>query len=130
MKIFQTAFFAFIILCPVAVQAASVLPTYELEKKIAYQQGQFGGLYARCGSPEDQEIIGGSLASWRSETFRGYHGSPDERAGLEKVFDDAANTVVADSAGCQDWLKQAAATWHSIVYLSQYGMPVASNTPY
>ncbi len=128
MKIFKTAVCIFVLLLPVAAQAAgSVLPSFDLEQKIAYQQGQFGALYARCGSHADQEIIGGSLTVWRNETFRGYNGTAIERAGLEKTFDQAVHDVSADTAACQDWISQAAATWHGMVQLARYGTPVASN---
>jgi len=110
-----------------AFAATPNLPSFDLEKKIAYQQGQFAALYAHCGSPEERGVIGGSLASWRAETFQGYKGNAEERAGVEQAFDEAARSVAADGTSCKDWIKQAAATWHSIVFLSQRGFPVASN---
>lgn len=102
-------------------------PTLQLEEKIAYQKGQFGALYARCGSFEDKRVIGGSLETWKSETFRGYTGTPEELMKIEGAFDRAVTDVKNQPSGCQDWIKQAAATWHGIVRLSEYGLPVASN---
>lgn len=128
MKNFQRifGFFVLFVLAVPAQGAVRGLPSFDLEKKIAYQQGQFGALYAHCGAHEEQAVIGGSLASWRVETFQGYAGNAEERAGVERAFDDAASAVIADSTSCQDWVKQAAATWHSIIHLSQYGTAVAS----
>lgn len=91
---------------------------FDVEKKIAYQQGQFGALYAQCGSVNEKAVIGGSLVAWRSETFQGLRASPEEHTKLEQIFDDAAKDVVADPNSCRDWTKQAAATWHGIVQLS------------
>ncbi len=71
-------------------------PTLDLEKKIAYQQGQFGALYARCGARDELTVIGGSLAQWKNEVFRGYQGSAEEHAALEREFDDAANGIHAE----------------------------------
>ncbi len=105
-------------------QAANIRkPTLDLEKKIAYQQGQFGALYAHCGNANEKTVIGGSLAVWRDETFRGYNGTTSERESLLKEFDSAAIAVMADSSSCQNWGPQADATWHSVVYLSRYGSP-------
>ena len=88
--------------------AISIAPTLDLEKKIAYQQGQFGALYAHCGSHDDQAaVIGGSLTTWRMETFEGYHGTVAERDALQKEFDAAAQAVVADNSSCTNWLQQA-----------------------
>jgi opacity protein-like surface antigen len=110
-----------------SAHAATVAPSFDLEKKIAYQQGQFGALYANCGSPQDQAaVIGGSLTTWRDETFEGYHGSAAERAALEKAFNEAAEAVSGDHASCSNWLQQASATWRSIATLSRYGIPTAT----
>jgi hypothetical protein len=103
----------------VAYGATPNVPPFDIEKKIAYQQGQFGGLYAQCGSGYDKKVIGGSVNSWRMETFRGYKGSPVERTGMETAFDEAVRAVANDPNSCQDWIQQAGATWRSIVTLSQ-----------
>ncbi len=108
-------------------QAALIKPALDLEKKIAYQQGHFGALYARCGTSDEKAVIGGSLVSWRMETFRGYNGSPQERAAVEKAFDEAAGTIMADQSACDGWIKQAAVTWHDIIDLAQYGTTTVAN---
>ncbi len=107
--------------------APTIAPTLELETKISYQQGQFGALYDRCAKADERAVIGGSLAAWRQETFRGYSGAEAERAAVLAAFDQAARDVAADPSACHDWIRQAAATWHSIVYLASYGFPVASS---
>lgn len=129
MRIFMKKFFAAIVLSLIlSTQAfAATEPTFDLEQKIAYQQGQFGALYAHCGSGDNQAIIGGSLASWRKETFMSYNGTSEERANLQKAFDQAAIDVTQDATSCRDWMKQASATWRSIIQLSQYGTPMAAN---
>jgi len=127
MKFVVYGLFAFLFLTVLSDRALAIAPTIDLEKKIAYQQGQFGALYAHCGTVAERDVIGGTLANWQMETFRGYNGSPTERVAVEQAFDKAAKDVLADSNSCQNWIKQAAATWHSIVYLSQYGTPVAAN---
>ena len=128
MKIFTTVFLILTIVLARSASATTYIhPTLDLEKKIAYQQGQFGALYAHCGSKDQQAVIGSSLATWRFETFRGYNGTALEKAALEKSFDDAATSVMSDATSCQDWVKAAAATWHGIINLSQYGTPVAAN---
>lgn len=122
MKLFQS--FVLAVLTILTANAAMALsPTLDLEKKIAYQQGQFGALYDHCGTQDDKIVIGGSLAAWREETFRGYLGSAEEMAQLAQAFSQAADEVVKDTASCQDWIAQGAATWQSIVRLSQYGTP-------
>ncbi len=125
-KILQTIFTAvlFHMAFPPAALAATA-PSLDLEQKIAYQQGQFGALYARCGSHDDKIVIGGTLANWRKETFAQYSGSAQEHASLEKAFDTAASDVAEESDVCRDWQKQASATWHGIVQLSEHGTPVA-----
>lgn len=125
-KIFSLALLVTFLAAP-AFAANYAMPTLDLEKKIAYQQGQFGALYERCGSADEKGVIGGSLAAWRSETFRGYNGSAAEHRALEQSFDEAANAVALDAGSCKEWVKQAAATWRGIVQLSQYGTPVALN---
>jgi hypothetical protein len=128
MKYIQYVIVYIVVFCLVgSVDAATPhTPLIELEKKIAYQQGQFGSLYAQCGSPQDKAIIGGSLASWRIETFQGYNGDARERKDIEKSFDEAASMIANDASDCKDWIKRAAVTWHSIVRLSQYGQPTAT----
>ena len=106
---------------------AGIFPNLELEKKIAYQQGQFGALYAQCASNDEKAVIGGSLTNWRMETFQGYKGNPQELAAVEQAFDTASKDVVADKGSCQDWIKQAAVTWRSITVLAQNGMPVVKS---
>ncbi len=123
---FFLALALFIIASVAIVKAATNSPTLELEKKIAYQQGQFGALYDHCGGFDDKGIIGGSIGVWRNETFQGYNGTPLEYAAVEKSFDQAVKDVMQDSNSCNGWIKQAAATWSSIVQLSQYGTPVAT----
>lgn len=121
-------FLAFLLLSLCTFSAVAQASTLlDLEKKIAYQQGQFGALYERCGTPDEKAVIGGSLSTWRTETFQGYNGIAEEHAALEKSFDEASTAVALDANSCQDWIKQAAATWHGIVTLAQQGMPVASN---
>jgi len=116
--------FIWVFLASLPVQAVG--SSLELEEKIAYQQGLFGGLYARCGAPDEQQaVIGGSLATWRTETFRGYQGNSNERMRLGNAFDKAAAGVVGDPSACKDWIKKAAATWRDIVQLVQYGEPVS-----
>lgn len=128
MKYFARIIFAAALVAGAPVHAENgIAPTLGLEQKIAYQQGQFGALYAHCGNVMDRDVIGGTLANWRMETFRGYNGSPVELASVEKAFDAAANDVMSNSSSCQNWIKQAALTWNNIVHLSQYGTPVASN---
>jgi hypothetical protein len=105
---------------------AGIVPNIELEKKIAYQQGQFGALYAHCASNDERAVIGGSLDTWRIETFQGYKGNTQELATVQAAFDSATRDVTADDHSCQDWIKQAAATWRSIITLSEKGLPVVS----
>jgi hypothetical protein len=124
---FAISFFLGLIAFASLARAETPAAIYDLEKKISYQQGQFGALYARCGSTDEKVVIGGTLSEWRMETFRGYHGSANEQAGLEKIFDEAANAVALDSSSCRDWVKQASATWRGIAQLSQHGMPLAAN---
>jgi len=97
----------------------------KLETAIAYQQGQFGALYAHCGDSADRVVIGGSLEAWKRETFRGYMGSPSDRAMLESSFDRAVQEVNADSNSCKDWPTQAAAAMHGADVLSRFGFPAS-----
>jgi hypothetical protein len=122
MKFFHLTVFALVLFAAASAQAMA--PSPNLEEKIAYQQGQFGALYARCGSPDEKAVIGGSLANWRMETFRGYQGKPEERAQLEKAFDTAVAMIATTPDVCRDWIMQASVTWHSIAQLAQYGEPV------
>jgi hypothetical protein len=110
-----------------AYATSSLTPTLQLEEKLAYQKGQFGALYARCGSHDEKVVIGGSLSTWKEETFRGYAGTPAELRKIEAAFDQAATDVNNQQNACEDWVKQAAVTWHGIARLSEYGLPVASN---
>ncbi len=113
---------------PLAHAATTQQPTIELEKKIAYQQGQFGALYAHCGNDKEQTVIGGSIAKWKTETFDGYQGNTQERAALEHEFDDAVNAVTADAGSCKDWIIQASATYRSVAMLSHFGLPTQTVT--
>lgn len=99
-------------------------PTIELENRIAYQQGQFAALYARCGSPNDRALIGGSTASWKEKTFANYKGTPEERRHVEKTYEQAVKEVQQDPGACNEWGRQASATLSSIRQLAHYGEPV------
>lgn len=127
MKLIIVTLFFFCNLLMSEISFASPSPSFDLEKNIAYQQGQFGALYAQCGSEKDQAVIGGSISIWRDETFAGYKGTSDEHQGLIKMFDQAVRDVRLDKNACQDWLAQASATWRSIAHLVTYGMPQAAH---
>jgi|GEM_PF-5459775 hypothetical protein len=101
-------------------------PALDLEQKIAYGQGRFAALYAQCGSHDELAFIGGSLANWKTETFRGYKGNAHDLAQVEKAFDAAVEAVSANADSCTDWAKQAEATWSLVAQLAQHGTPVAS----
>jgi hypothetical protein len=88
-------------------------------EKIAAQQGRFGALYARCGTRDEKIVIGGTIDSWKKETFMGFRGTPSERAHVEKIFDDAAEDIFKTQNSCQGWIKHAAVVWHSLAELSQ-----------
>lgn len=119
--------FVFLISILLAQQAFAATPTLAVEKAIAYQQGQFAALYEQCGSKEEKLVIGGSVATWRAETFAGYQGSAAERQALDHAFNQALAEVQADPQACKSWVKQVAAAWRSIIRLSVYGTPVAFN---
>ena len=112
-----------------AAQAAEtpVLPTVELEKSIAAEQGRFGALYSQCGSHDEKAFIGGSLSNWRTETFRGYHGKATDLTQIEKAFDTAANSVATTESSCANWSEKAATAWSHVVQLAEQGKIVASN---
>ena len=103
----------------------AMVPNLALETQIAYQQGQFAGLYERCGSEQEKIVIGGSAAQWRSETFAGYRGSAMERQQLDQAYTSALSDIKSDPTVCREWMKQAAAVWRSIARLTMYGTPVA-----
>ena len=103
--------------------AVAMAPTLDLEKKIAYEQGYFGALYAQCGSNHEREVIGGTLANWKNETFRGYNGNQSDRTAVLTAFDAAARDVANNGNSCKNWVRQAAQVWHNIIQLSQYGTP-------
>jgi hypothetical protein len=122
-----------IILLVMAMQTASVAANPDIgallqtETKIAYQQGKFGALYARCGARDEMAFIGGSVINWRHETFLGYNGGTQDLAALEQAFDQAIADVNADKGACDDWRGHAAAAWSAVVKLAQQGTPVASD---
>ncbi|MDD3181804.1 MAG: hypothetical protein PHD48_03240 [Alphaproteobacteria bacterium] len=101
-----------------------IQPTLDLEKKIAYQQGQFATLSERCGTDVDRKVIHGSVKAWRTETFTNYKGTSAELKQLEDSFDRAQAEVVADPNACVGWDKQVSATVRSIRQLAQYGNAV------
>ena len=123
MKWFRV-FYVVALLSLLAITAHAAQPDLKLERNIAYQQGQFAALYDRCGSTKDRVVIGGSAINWRAEILTGYKGSTAERQQLEQAFDTAIQDVAADQSACEEWVKQAAATWHSIERLVKFGMPV------
>ena len=113
-----------VMLALMAQPALAMTPNLALETQIAYQQGQFAGLYERCGSEQEKIVIGGSAAQWRNETFAGYHGSAAERQQLDQAYISALSDIKADPTVCREWVKQAAAVWRSIARLTMYGTPV------
>ena len=112
---------------PAHAAQTPVLPTLDLEKQIASEQGRFGAIYAQCGSHDEQAFIGGSLTNWRSETFRGYHGSTSDLAQVQKAFDTAAVTVKTTEQSCTNWSEKAATAWSHVVQLADKGKIVAAN---
>lgn len=128
-SVFCLSFLATMLALVCSAQATNSASSVALEERIAYQQGQFAGLYEKCGSGKDRAVIGGSIAAWRSETFAGYKGTAEERKRLEQAFDAASRDVAADTGACLEWNKQAAATWRSIAQLVRYGEPVVLKRP-
>ena len=121
------ALLAFLAVSTAHAAQTPVLPTLDLEKQIASEQGRFGAIYAQCGSHDEQAFIGGSLTNWRSETFRGFHGSTGDLAQVQKAFDTTAESVKAAEQSCTNWPEKAATAWSHVIQLADKGKIVASN---
>jgi hypothetical protein len=117
-------YFIVMIIGLLAQPALAATPSIALESQIAYQQGQFAGLYERCGSAQEKAVIGGSAAQWRAESLAGYQGSLAEQRMLDQAYTAALGDINNDPHVCRDWTKQAAAIWRSITRLAMYGTPV------